>query len=606
VKFYVLGPLKIATGTGTVIIRGKRLRAVLGILLLHPSAIVPMERLIEGVWSAEPPRSAVENIRTYVWQLRSLLHNGDGVERLESHPAGYRLQAEPEELDLLRFGALAAQGGRVLRRGSLAEAAMLFEQALSLWRGDVLVELELGPTIKAKADALNEQRRQVERDWIGARLALGEHADMVSVLRELTAERPLDEDLWRYLIAALYATERTGEALSVYARARSTLVTELGIEPGARLQEAHAAVLEGKDLPGLPSVSVTARSWGVRAIPRQLPAGDPGFVGRLEAKQQIRRLVEEMRVCGDRRAVVVVSGLPGAGKSALAIAAASTVLGEFPDGQLYADLRGSAEWRLRAGDTLASVLDGFGMRPEMIPESTDRRRTLYRSLLAERKMLILLDNAMSASEVAPLVPGRGQSLLVVTSSRRLADLDADVRINLEPLAEDAAVQMLGEIVGQERVRREPAATSNVVVACDRLPLAIRIAAARLATRPEYPLSEFQRRLCRDDRVIDELAIGGLAMRDRLDATYDALDCSARRSFRILGRLARTSITVVGLARLLEIPSHAADLELERLVHECVLMPGTVLDSVPRYWMPRLLHVYARERLALETTDRRPA
>jgi DNA-binding SARP family transcriptional activator len=566
-----------------------------------------MERIIEGVWPEEPPRSAVENIRTYVWQLRSLLHDTDGAERLESHPAGYRLRTEPEELDLLRFAALAADGGRALRRGDIADAAVLLEQALSLWRGDALMELDLGPALKAKADALNEQRRQVELDWIGARLALGEHTEMVSVLRELTAERPLDEDLWRYLMVALYVTGRTAEALSVYARARGILVTELGIGPGPTLQKVHAAVLEGKEVPDLSPKGVTARPWGMRATPRQLPAGDPGFVGRQEATKDVRRLVEELRIGGgDRRAVVVVSGPPGVGKSATAIAAASAVIAEFPDGQLYVDLGGSAQWRLGAGDALASVLDGFGLQPDAIPESINRRRTLYRSLLAERRMLIVLDNAVSASQVAPLIPGQGQSLLVVTSSQRLADLDADVRINLEPLAGDEAVHMLGEIAGHERVRREPTAAREIVDACDRLPLAIRIAAARLATRPEYPLSALQERLARDDRVIDELALGGLAIRDRLDATYDALDFSARRSFRMLGRLAPTSITAVGLARLLDLPSHAADRELERLVHECLLIPGAVLDNVPRYRMPRLLHIYARERLAQEGTDRRLA
>jgi DNA-binding SARP family transcriptional activator len=604
VKFHILGPLKVATSDGIVIAGGKRLRTLLGILLLQPSTVVPMERIIEGVWSEEPPRSAVENIRTYVWQLRSLMHDGDGRERLESHPAGYRLNVEPEELDLVRFCALAAEGDRALRRGSMAGAAILLEQALDLWRGDVLAELELGPTAQAKADALNEQRRQVELDWIGARLSLGEHADMVPVLRELTAERPLDEDLWRHFIVALYATGRTGEALSAYTRARSVLIAELGIEPGARLREAHAVILEGRDLLNLAPTASTTRSWGGQAVPRQLPAADPDFTGRFEATREVHRLVEEMRTHGgDRRAVVVVSGPPGAGKSALAIAAAASVLHEFPDGQLYADLGGSAEWPPGPGDALVTALDGFGLRAEAIPERADRQRTLYRSLLAERKMLILLDNATSASQVAPLVPGQGQNLLIVTSSNYLADLDADLRINLGPLASDAAVHMLGAISGHERVRCEPIAARKIVDACDRLPLAIRIAAARLAARPEYPLSKLQKRIARDDRVLDELALGALVMRDRLDAAYDALDSSTRRSFRMLGRLGGNSITAADLARLLKLTYHAADRELEQLVHECLLIPGPVLDSVTRYRMPRLLHLYARERLVREATDR---
>lgn len=598
-KFYILGPLKVASSGGIVAVKGKRLGAVLGILLLHPSAIVPMERIIEGVWSEAPPRSAVENIRTYVWQLRSLVHGTDGVERLESHPAGYRLRAEPEELDLLRFGTLAAGGSRALRRGNVSAASVLLEQALSLWRGDVLSELDLGPVIRAKADALHEERRQIELDWIGARLALGEHADMVSVLRKLIGERPLDEDLWCHLVTTLHVTGRSGEALSAYARAREILITELGIEPCAKLQKVHAAVLAGREMPHFSPLGVTVRPWAMRAVPRQLPAGDPGFVGRQEPIKEVQSLVEEMRVSGGRRAVVVVSGQPGVGKSAMATAASAAVLSEFPDGQIYADLGGTAERQRSADEVLASVLDGFGLRPEAIPESIDRRRMLYRSLLAERRMLILLDNAMSASNVAPLIPGQGKSMLIVTSSRRLADVDADVRINLEPLATDAAVQVFGEMVGRERVCRESAAARSIVDACDGLPLAIRIAAARLATRPGYPLSVFREQLGKDDRVIDELALDGLAIRDRLDARYDALDADARKSFRALGKLEPISISAAGLGRLLQLSSDAADRKLERLVHECLLTPEAADGGGARYQMPRLLHIYARERLASE-------
>jgi DNA-binding SARP family transcriptional activator len=607
VKFYVLGPLKVATNTGPVIVKGKRLRAVLGILLLHPSAIVSMDRIIDGVWPKDPPKSAVENIRTYIWQLRSHLRNADGSGRLESHPAGYRLLVEPEELDLLRFAALATDGRQALHRGNTAEAAVMLEQAMSLWRGDALPELDLGPAIRAKTDALNEQRRQVELDWIRARLALGEHAEMVALLRELTAGRPLDEDLWRYLVVTLYASGRTAEALSAYARARRNLVDELGLEPGPELHRVHAAILGGKEVPEIPLHGVAARPRRTGTIPRQLPASDPGFVGRDEVTASVRGLVEESRIRGvDRRAVVMLSGPPGVGKSATAIAAGAAVRAEFPDGQLYVDLRGSTDTPLGAADGLASVLDGFGLGPEAIPESMDRRRVLYRSLLAERRMLILLDDAATASQVVPLVPGHGQSLLVVTSTRRLAGVDADVRISLEPLSGEEAVRMIGEIAGHERVRREPTAAKNIVDACGRLPLAIRIVGARLAARPEHPFSAFQERLRREDRIIDELALDNLAMRTRLDASYRALDPSARRCFRALGRLGPNSITAAGLAGLLGLPSHAADRELERLVHEGLLLPGIVQHSSPRYRMPRLLHIYAREQLAPEGTDLRVA
>lgn len=606
-KYYVLGPLKVAANADQIIIRAKRLRTVLAILLLHPSAIVSMDRMIDGVWPAEPPQSAVENIRTYIWHLRSLLHEAGSDGRLESHPGGYRLLTEPEELDLLRFNTLAAEGRRALHRGNPAGAAVLLEQAIGLWRGDALPELELGPAIRAKAAALDEQRRYVELDWINARLALGEHAEMVAVLRQLTAERPLDEGLWRYLVVALYSMGRTAEALSAYAEARRNLVTELGLEPGPELRKVQVAILSGKEVAEVPLGGVTTGLQGTRTIPRQLPASDPGFVGRQAALADVRRLAEEIRFQGtERKAVVTMSGPPGVGKSATAVAAATALRSGFPDGQVYVDLRGSTGWPLGAADALASVLDGFGLQPEAIPEGMDRRRALYRSLIAERRMLILLDDAATTSQVTPLIPGNGQSLLLVTSSRRLAGVDADVRISLEPLSSEEAMCMLGQIAGRERVCSEPAAAQSIVEACGRLPLAIRIAGARLAARPEHPLWMFGERLCMEDHVMDELTLDGLAMRDRLDAGYLALDPSAQRCFRILGRLGLNTITAVSVGELLQLPPHAADRELERLVHEGLLIPGIMHRSAPRYHMIGLLHVYARERLAAEGADLRVA
>jgi len=600
-KYYVLGPLKVAaTNDDQIIIRAKRIRTVLAILLLHPSVIVSMDRMIDGVWPDEPPQSAVENIRTYIWHLRSLLHEAGSDGRLESHPGGYRLLSEPEELDMLRFNTLAAEGRRALHRGNPAGAAVLLEQAIGLWRGDALPELELGPAMRAKTAALDEQRRYAELDWINARLAVGEHAEMVPVLRQLTAERPLDEGLWRYLVVALYSMGRTAEALAAYAEARHNLVTELGLEPGPELRKVQVAILGGKEVAEVPLGGMTTALPGTRTVPRQLPASDPGFVGRRAALADVRKLAEEIRGQGtERKAVVTVSGPPGVGKSATAVAAATELRSGFPDGQVYVDLRGSTSGPLGAADALASVLDGFGLQPEAIPESVDRRRALYRSLIAERRMLILLDDAATTSQVTPLIPGNGQSLLLVTSSRRLAGLDADVRISLDPLTSEEAMCMLGRIAGRERICSEPTAAQSIVEACGRLPLPIRIAGARLAARPGHPLWMFAERLGMAEHVMDELTLDGLAMRDRLEASYLALDPSAQRCFRILGRLRPNAISALSVGELLQLAPHAADRELERLVHEGLLIPGIMHRSAPRYRIVSLLHVYARERLAEE-------
>lgn len=599
-QFYILGPLSVASGSGPVIIRAKRLRSVLAILLLHPSVIVSMDRIIDGVWPKQPPRSAIENIRTYVWQLRCLLDEAGGEERLESHPGGYRLHAGLEELDLLRFTTLAADGRLALQRGSAAGAAVLLERAIGLWRGEVLPELELGPAIRAKATALDEQRRAAELDWIVARLAMGEHTQMAAVLRQLTIERPLDEGLWRYLVVALYSMGRPADALAAYAEARQNLVTELGIEPGPELQKIQAAVLAGQEIPDVPMRRPAIGLEAAEAIPCQLPAADPCFVGRKAAINDIRKLAETVCAAGAaRRAVVTLSGPPGVGKTATAIAAATAVRAEFPDGQLFVDLNGSSPRRLRPADALAKVLDSFGVCADAIPGSMDRRHALYRSLLAERRMLILLDDAASTSQVAPLIPGHGRSLLLVTSPRRLVGVDANISFTLEPLGTADAIRMLGHIIGHDRVGNEPAAARNIVEACARFPLAIRIVGARLAARPEYPLWMFDERLGLEDSIMDELTLDELDMRGRLDARYDALDPATQRSFRALGKLSPDAITPGAFGELLDLPVQVADRELDRLVHEGLLIPETLESSTPNCRMPSLLHTYARERLARE-------
>lgn len=283
--FNVLGPLEVvAAESQPISIRAKRLRALLGILLLHTGRILPIERIIDGIWAERPPRSAVENVRTYVHQLRSLLRRTGEHGQLESHPGGYRLCVDPGDLDLLCFTRLSDRGRRALQDQQLAEASTLLGAALALWRGSPLSELELGHTMQAKITALEERRWQTQSDWISVRLALGDHAELVVILRELVGEQPLDEDYWCYLAAALYHSGRCGEALSTISDARETIVDELGVEPGPHLKRVQAAVLRGDEslhqaLPGVQPEPVLPVLGRVGA-----PADDampvPGRLGR--------------------------------------------------------------------------------------------------------------------------------------------------------------------------------------------------------------------------------------------------------------------------------------------------------------------------------------
>jgi DNA-binding SARP family transcriptional activator len=447
VRFQLLGPLEVGTAAGPVAIPAKRPRALLAILLLHAPEVVSLDRIIDGIWDGRPPRSALENVRTYVSQLRSLLSPAERS-RLESHPAGYRLTVAPEELDLLRFGALAAEGEQALARGDFAHAAAVLGEAQELWRGAPLPELVLGGAVRAKIDALEERRRHVQTEWISARLALGHHAELLPILRELIGERPLDERLRALLMTALYATGRTAEALAAFADARQTLVQELGIDPGPQLRRVQAAILSGEAVAEAP-----------RAVPVPLAPMTPAAVTTNPYSEIPHRLPVSGIDLGGRAAVVAICGPPGIGKTATAMAATAKVAAAYPDGRLYADLGGSTDRPLSPGDAVNRLLSepaALAAAPEVEasgwwgPQEGHGPWARYRGLLADRRMLIVLDDAADASQVLPLIPVRGGgSLVLVTSRDPLPGVGCDVRLDLARLSRDDGLHRLLSVVGAE-------------------------------------------------------------------------------------------------------------------------------------------------------------
>lgn len=619
-RFQVLGPLEVTTSAGPLVISAKRPRALLAILLLHANEVVSIDRIIDGLWPGEPPRSALENVRTYVSQLRWLLGRADNGRtdnggaageregskaRLESHPAGYRLLTAPEELDLLRFGTLAASGSRALQFTDYSSAAFLLGEAIELWRGAPLPELELGPAVRARTVALEEWRWRIQTDWIRARFALGQHAELVAVLREIIGERPFDESLRCLLMTALCAIGRTSDALSAFAEARQTLVHELGIDPGPELRRVQAAILNGDVITAQQHPSIVIPPYA--QIPHLLPASGPGFVGREAELRKIRGLVDGAPPDPARYAtVVVIGGPPGVGKTATAVAAAARMAAEYPHGQLYVDLGASTGRPLSVGDAVARLLTGFGISPETTSVSTDRCQSLYRSLLAERRMLVLLDDAVDDEQVLPLIPSSGQSLVLVTSRRYLVGMGCHARLNLEPLSDEDALGMLGRIVGAQRISDEPAAALAIVRACGGLPSAIQIAGARLAALAGHPLQVLADRLADTDRVLDELSLDGLSLSESFAASYRSLNPAAQRCFRMLGVLDPDHITATAVGKLLRLSAALADRQLECLVHEGLLRPARNDHAVPTYCMPTVLHTYARNCLSIDWAGARPA
>ncbi|MBN6050901.1 tetratricopeptide repeat protein [Nonomuraea sp. RK-328] len=539
VTFHVLGPLEVRTSGQPVRISGKKPRLLLATLLLDAGGVVGADQLVEVLWPERPPRSAQANLRTYVSSLRTDL--GEEGRCLRGNGSGYAIDVPEGALDLLVFEGLVGQAR--------------YEEALSLWRGAPLADLPGSPLWDRRLDPLHEVRLRAAEELISRRMDRGDHAGAVSELRGLLAEHPYREDLWGRLLLALHRGGRKAEALRAYATVRQLLVDELGVEPGAGLRAAYESILADEAPP---------------AAPRQLPPDVPDFTGRADALAALNEPFQ----------VAIVSGRPGVGKTALAVHAAHALRERFPAGQLHLDLHGR-----EPADLLAEALRALGT--DTPPPTVHERSALFRSLLAERPMLVLLDDALDASQVRPLLPGN-DSVVIVTSRRRITELPGSRHIDLTELPADEALQFLGRIVGPDRVAREQEDARAIVAACGRLPLAVRSAGARLAGRPGWSLAVLRQRL-EDDRL-NELQ----EVRVSLDRSYRDLPDEAARmlgTFGQLGALAQPG-WVVDAA----LDRHRADDVTDLLVDVNLLeLVGTDPVGQPRYRVPDLIRRHALER-----------
>jgi DNA-binding SARP family transcriptional activator len=595
VQIRLLGTVDVVVDGEVRPVRGLRRKAVLATLALHGGDVVSTGRLADAVWGERAP-AALNTLQSHVSYLRTVL--GDKAAIL-ARPPGYLLDAGQDGTDV-------SQAERLLRQGAQSadpvRAARDLREALALWRGRPLADVAGLAWLEEQAERLELLRDRIRRALSEARLAAGEHRELVPELEQMAAEHPLDEQVHARLMLALYRSGRQADALAAYRQLRHTLDEELGLVPGPAARELETAILRQD-----PSLDVLAplvlrpvpapADSPATPVPAQLPPPVAAFAGR---DAELARLDDILPGPEGEPAVTVsvITGTAGVGKTALAVHWAHRIAARFPDGQLYVNLRGfdPAGRALDPGQALRGFCEAFGVPPERIPASLDDQVALYRSLLAGRRMLVVLDNARDAVQVRPLLPGSPGCLAVVTSRDHLIGLVAGQGahpLGLDLLTPEGARELMARRLGAGRAGREPEAVDEIITGCARLPLALTVAAARAAASPRFPLAVFAADLREASRVLDPFGSDDAAtdVRAVLSWSYRALSPAAARLFRLLGLHPGPDITVGAAASLAGTGPDRARAELAELTRGHLLgehRPG-------RYALHDLLRAYAAEQ-----------
>jgi DNA-binding SARP family transcriptional activator len=597
-QFMVLGPLRVAAGdTGEpCALSAARLRALLAVLLWRANRPVPADELAELVWDGEPPAGAPDATRALIMRVRRQL-GPQAAARIVTCAPGYMIDVSGGELDASRFEALTQAAGAAVRAGQWAQAARTAAEALGLWRGTPLADVPSQALRDQWVPHLEQLRMQALEWHIEGDLNDGRHEQLIPELQDLTAHHPLREHTHGQLMLALYRCGRQAEALAAYRRARDVLVGELGVEPGPGLRELHQRILSAD--PAL-AVSEPARSTAAeprRVMPQELPPAVPGFTGRSSELQALTRLLDQPGALASGAVVIsAIGGTAGVGKTALAVHWAHRAANRFPDGQLYVNLRGYDPGQpVPATDALAGFLRSLGVPGPEIPPEADQRAARYRSLLAGRRILVVLDNAGSAEQVRPLIPGTPDSIVLVTSRDALAGLvarDGATRLDLDVLQPEEAVALLRTLIGA-RVDAEPEAAAELADQCCRLPLTLRIAAELAVTRPAASLAELAAELADLHTRLDLLQASGdpgTQVRTVFSWSYQSLDTDTARTFRLLGLHPGRDVESYAAAALTGMTVPRARQALDVLARAHLLS----LVSPGRYGTHDLLRRYARE------------
>jgi DNA-binding SARP family transcriptional activator/tetratricopeptide (TPR) repeat protein len=612
--FRILGPLEVWHDSRLVSLGGPRQQTGMAMLLLEANRVMTVDRLVSALWDEEPPATARSQLQICISKLRHQIAVDDPAQqRIVRSPAGYMLRLKGDRLDSDDFGAKVAAAQRALVAGDLARARQEFRCGLALWRGTALAGID-SRHVRQSAMLLDERQLVVTEECLDCELRLGLYRDSVAELTALVTDHPLRERFHALLMLALYGAERQAEALDAYRRARKALVEELGIEPGAALQQLHERILAGvsvRELLGQADPQPAAVSAVIPPtidqpadghVPRLLVADGPDFTGRVSL---VERIVADITAAASGAAaehaavpVTMIIGRGGVGKTTLAVHVAHKVAERFPDGQLFACLRIN-DRPVDPADILEGFLQALGVSGSVLPDSAAKRAEIYRDKLAGRRVLIVLDDAVSEQQISALLPGSALCSVIVTSRRRLTGIAVTNRFELGSFSHDSAVELLTKIVSPERIMAEPAAVKALCSQCDYLPLALRIVGARLAARPHWSVAELVDRLADESRRLDELHHGNMGVRASIALTHNDLSADARVLFRRLAIFDVPSFGYWVSAPLMDTTVQAGKEFMEELTEAYLIDADAHPAGETRYRFHDITRLFARERLVMD-------
>lgn len=595
VRFGVLGPVQVTAQGRTVEVGSRRERSLLAMLLLGKGSPISMDRLIELLWEEQLPRQPREALHVLVSRLRSRLAAVDTERNVQllHRSAGYVLITDPDSVDLNQFTRIVEQA-----RGTheLPERAQLLRDGLALWRGPALADVGSEWLRQRVVPGLDEARLAALELRVETDLELGRHDELVTELATLVSQNPMRERLVAARMLVLHRAGRSRDALVLYRETADRLADEFGVDVASRLRDLHTAIL--RDDPGLAGPTPPEPSEFAPLPPAQLPAGSPTFIGRdKELAQLLTRLTgDDSNEPRDTVVISAIDGMAGVGKTTLAVHAAHRLAADYPDGQLFVDLHGYTRGVTPAepSDVLDRLLRALGVPGEQIPRGIDDRAALFRSRLAGKRLLLLLDNAATEHQVRPLLPAARGCLVLITSRRPLIGLEQATPLPVDVLEPDHAITLFVRVAG-ERVADQPDLLREVIELCGRLPLAVQLAAARLRGRPSWTLEHLVTSLSDERQRLTELRAGERSVAAALHLSYAHLSDELRRLFRLLALHRGHTIGVPAAAALAGLTACEVGPLLESLVDERLLH-----EPEPRvYQFHDLVRVYAAERMTAE-------